>query len=61
MEQKKLVPAWLKPDTHHEFIQLKAKLRHRSANATIHYLLRFHKSVEKADKQLFDKIKFNLN
>lgn len=61
MEQEKLVPAWLKTDTHHKFGQFKAKQKHRSADVSINYLLHFHKLVEKQDKALFEKLKFNLN
>lgn len=56
-----LKPVWVKPDTKDEFESRSFRLRHKTQDQTLNFLLRFHKSVEKADKKLAEKIKFNLS
>jgi hypothetical protein len=50
----------VEPETHQEFMGFTVENR-KTQDSGLNYLLRFHKSVKKADKALADKIKFNLN
>ena len=52
---------WVNPKLKDEFINTQFKLKHRSASQTLDYHFRFKQMVEKADKELADKIKFTLS
>ncbi len=52
---------WVNPKLKDEFTDAQFKLKHKSASRTLDYHLRFRKMVEKADKELADKIKFTLS
>jgi hypothetical protein len=50
----------VEPETHKEFMDFAEKHK-RTQDSGLNYLLRFHRSVGKADKALADKINFNLS
>lgn len=50
----------VEPDTHKAFMRF-TKDWHKTQDSGINYLIRFHRSVGKADKDLADKINFNLS
>ncbi len=50
----------VEPESHKEFMDL-AKEFDKTQDSGLIYLTRFHKSVRKADIDLFNKIHFNLS
>ncbi len=50
----------VEPETHEKFMQFTVENR-KTQDAGLNYLLRFHQSVKKADKKLYEQLNFNLN
>ncbi len=50
----------VEPETHERFMQFTVENR-KTQDSGINYLLRFHQSVKKADKKLYEQLNFNLN
>lgn len=51
---------FVEPETHKEFMDF-AKKCGKTQDSGVRYLVKFHKSVGRADKGLADKIHFNLS
>jgi hypothetical protein len=59
--EDKLKPVWVKQDGHDALSEVKFRHKLKSMNQAAVYLARFERSVRRADKDLYEKLRFTLN